>query len=161
MVLHVATGQSTQAPQKSPGFHLSPWESAPVWPQGLIANSPCNKWANWFRWIKSYTRTVRTFALLLSMFYQMSEILGLGWNQRKSTRIFLKYSSSLMRTVKHLWSELYCFYFHNALIYQDCFTENFDTALPWRRSEFKIWHLELIKHIRNSKWINWFSHYVV
>lgn len=117
--------------------------------QILIAS----EWVNWFRWSKSYTRTVCTFTSLLSMFCPVSKLLGLGWNQKQSTRIFLKYSSLWLtiRIVKQLCPELYSFYLFNALIYKNCFTENFDTALPWKRSEFKIRHLKLIKYIRNSK----------
>lgn len=120
-----------------------------------------SKWVNWFRWSKNYIRIACAFTSLLSMFCQASEI-HLGWNHKHSTRTFLQYSSLwlTMETVKQRCFELGAFYLCNAQIYQNCLTEIFDTTLPWRKPEFQIWHLKLIKHIRN-KWINWFSHFVV
>lgn len=150
--------------------HLAePWVS--LAPKSVVMHDPktssshiliASKWVKWFRWSKNYARIACTFTSLLSMFCQVSEI-HLGWNHKHSTRIFLQYSSLwlTMKTVKQRCFELCAFYLRNAQIYQNCLTEIFDTTLPWRKPEFQIWHLKLIKHIWNSKWMNWFSHFVV
>lgn len=164
VVLHTATAESTQACLAEPWVsfvHLSVCSCTTIRPHHIRLLLPVSGWTG-----SDGARAIPeqdVLSLHFSVFCQVSEILGSGWNQKQSTRIFLKYSSLwlIMGTVKQLCSEVSFFYLPNALIYQNCFTENFDTALPWRRSEFKIWHLNLIKCIRNSQWINQVSHFVV